>query len=394
MRGYFNTPSSAGEEREGQEGSRDERDGGEKPAPADHERTLIRRRQPSRATAPGVAAPSARLTAAEPVSQLAARLEYCEGALPHFFASRPDVARRSVSSASASAFGGGCRCWSGTAAVMQPPGIIALVHPPRHPRPAVARDPHHLALDAGVQIAAQPVVREEGVQLGQQAHRGQPTARRRSRRGRLTLAPGAGSTIVAMSKNGLFIGDVAKHSGASRKALRLYEAAGILAPPQRTAAGYRVYGADALDLLAFIRQAQRLGFTLEEIKEIVSIQRSGRLPCPHVHGLVLRKRADLDRRLADLSEMRKRLDAVLRGWRSRCGTAAVCLHIERSNGQPTRRRRMEKRVSLCPMCDHCPEVALVGDEVQIGEAGNLVVLKKAEWNVLVDAIKSGRLSKV
>jgi hypothetical protein len=55
---------------------------------------------------------------------------------------------------------------------------------------------------------------------------------------------------------------------------------------------------------------------------------------------------------------------------------------------------MEERVSLCPMCDHCPEVALVGDEVQIGEAGNLVVLKKAEWNVLVEAIKSGRLSKV
>jgi hypothetical protein len=55
---------------------------------------------------------------------------------------------------------------------------------------------------------------------------------------------------------------------------------------------------------------------------------------------------------------------------------------------------MDKRVSLCPMCDHCPEVALVGDHVQIGEAGNLVVLKKAEWNVLVDAIKSGRLSKV
>jgi hypothetical protein len=55
---------------------------------------------------------------------------------------------------------------------------------------------------------------------------------------------------------------------------------------------------------------------------------------------------------------------------------------------------MEKRVSLCPMYDQCPEVALVGDEVQIGEAGNLVVLKKDEWDVLVDAIKSGRLSKV
>jgi hypothetical protein len=55
---------------------------------------------------------------------------------------------------------------------------------------------------------------------------------------------------------------------------------------------------------------------------------------------------------------------------------------------------MEKRVSQCPMCTQCPEVAFVGDEVQIGEGGNLVVLKKAEWNVLVDAIKSGQLSKV
>jgi DNA-binding transcriptional MerR regulator len=65
-----------------------------------------------------------------------------------------------------------------------------------------------------------------------------------------------------------------------------------------------VYSSEALDVLAFVRQAQRLGFTLEEIKEIASIQRSGRLPCPHVHGLVQRKRADLDGRLADLTEMR------------------------------------------------------------------------------------------
>src|SRR2546427_1450688 len=142
-----------------------------------------------------------------------------------------------------------------------------------------------------------------------------------------------------MGHDGLLIGEVAKRSGASRKALRLYEAAGILPAPRRTQSGYRVYGVEALDLLAFVRQAQRLGFTLDEIGEIVAIQRSGRWPCPHVHDLVLRKRTDLDRRLSDLTETRKRLDAVLRGWRSRCGTAAVCLHIERSNGQPTRRRR-------------------------------------------------------
>lgn len=50
---------------------------------------------------------------------------------------------------------------------------------------------------------------------------------------------------------------------------------------------------------------------------------------------------------------------------------------------------MEKVVSLCPACTACPEVKLVGDEVQIGEKGNLVVLKKDEWNVLVGAIQSG-----
>jgi DNA-binding transcriptional MerR regulator len=138
-----------------------------------------------------------------------------------------------------------------------------------------------------------------------------------------------------MAREGLLIGEVAKRSGASRKALRLYEQAGILPARPRTEAGYRVFGADVLHLVAFVRQAQRLGFTLEEIQEIVSIQRSGRLPCPHVHGLVLRKQADLDRRLADLADVRKRLDAVLRGWQSRCGTAAACLHIEQ-NGDPRR----------------------------------------------------------
>jgi MerR family transcriptional regulator, copper efflux regulator len=83
-----------------------------------------------------------------------------------------------------------------------------------------------------------------------------------------------------MTRDGLLIGEVAKRSGASRKALRLYEQAGILPPAQRTEAGYRVYGAEALDLLAFVRQAQRLGFTLREIKEVVSMKRAGRAPCP------------------------------------------------------------------------------------------------------------------
>ena len=56
---------------------------------------------------------------------------------------------------------------------------------------------------------------------------------------------------------------------------------------------------------------------------------------------------------------------------------------------------MEKtKMSLCPACTACPEVEVLGDEVRIGEAGNLAVLKKDEWNVLVDLIQSGQLSKL
>ncbi len=52
------------------------------------------------------------------------------------------------------------------------------------------------------------------------------------------------------------------------------------------------------------------------------------------------------------------------------------------------------KMSLCPACGACPEVEVLADEVRIGETGNLSVLKKDEWNVLVDLIQSGQLSKL
>jgi hypothetical protein len=56
---------------------------------------------------------------------------------------------------------------------------------------------------------------------------------------------------------------------------------------------------------------------------------------------------------------------------------------------------MDKRaVSLCPSCSHCPEVVVDGDTVRIGEDANTAVLKKDEWNVLVDLILSGQLGRV
>src|SRR3989442_15846537 len=138
---------------------------------------------------------------------------------------------------------------------------------------------------------------------------------------------------MIMGRDGFLIGEVSRRSGASRKALRLYEEAGILPAPRRTPSGYRVYGSDALDLVAFVSQAQRLGFTLEEIRQVVAIKRSGRAPRPHVRDLVRRKVADLDRTLADLAEVRSALRGLL-GWRAggRRIDAVVCACIEDARG--------------------------------------------------------------
>ena len=54
-----------------------------------------------------------------------------------------------------------------------------------------------------------------------------------------------------------------------------------------------------------------------------------------------------------------------------------------------------RKVTLCPAgCGQCPDVEMAGDEVRIGDPGNLAVLKKDEWNLLVDLIQSGQLTKV
>jgi MerR family copper efflux transcriptional regulator len=133
----------------------------------------------------------------------------------------------------------------------------------------------------------------------------------------------------AMRRQGLRAGEVVAHSGVSRKALRLYEAMGIVPPPARTESGYRMYGPDVLPLLRFVTEARQLGFSLAEIRDIAGIRRSGRPPCAHVQELVRQKITALDRTLRELGATRRALRAMLSTWPSRKGLgAAVCPHIE------------------------------------------------------------------
>src|SRR5919199_5539807 len=85
------------------------------------------------------------------------------------------------------------------------------------------------------------------------------------------------------------IGELARQSGLASTALRYYEKAGLLPPPQRTPAGYRPYDASVLHRLVFIRAAQAVGLSLPEIRDVIAIRDGGTAPCSHVVGLIERR---------------------------------------------------------------------------------------------------------
>ena len=133
-----------------------------------------------------------------------------------------------------------------------------------------------------------------------------------------------------MAASGKLVSELAKRAGTTRKALRLYEAGGLISADRRTDAGYRVYGAAAVPLVSFILKARRAGFTVAEIRDIVHVRRSGRAPCDHVRALIDTKLANIDRALSDLKAARAELAAIRRTWQRRpTASAAVCPHIER-----------------------------------------------------------------
>ena len=97
------------------------------------------------------------------------------------------------------------------------------------------------------------------------------------------------------------IGELARQIGMKPSAIRFYEASGLLPEGDRAINGYREYGPAALERLQFIQLAQRLGFSLDSLRQAFAQGQGGRLP----HELVL---AGLTRRRAEIARMRAELD--------------------------------------------------------------------------------------
>lgn len=120
------------------------------------------------------------------------------------------------------------------------------------------------------------------------------------------------------------IGELEQRSGASRHTLRYYESVGLISA-QRRDNNYRDYAPRTLDDLVFIQQAQGMGFSLGEIRDILQAQRDQQIDCAQGALLVGKKLAELEQKIASLQQMRD----FLRQEKTRLEASATALAVQR-----------------------------------------------------------------
>ena len=103
------------------------------------------------------------------------------------------------------------------------------------------------------------------------------------------------------------IGELAEELNLNPRTIRYYEKLDLLPEPERTQAGYRLYGDKDRQRLSFILKSKQIGLSLDEIREVLSLRDQGSNPCEHVLAVVDRKIKDIDEQLRTLDELRSEL---------------------------------------------------------------------------------------
>lgn len=103
------------------------------------------------------------------------------------------------------------------------------------------------------------------------------------------------------------IGQLARRAHVNTDSVRFYERQGLLSPGRKTNSGYRLYSDDALRRITFVKHAQRCGFSLAEIRELLQMNEPGPVPASEVHRFVQEKRAEIQITIAALQSMSKYL---------------------------------------------------------------------------------------
>ncbi|GAC1376577.1 MAG: hypoxia response transcriptional regulator [Pseudarthrobacter sp.] len=127
------------------------------------------------------------------------------------------------------------------------------------------------------------------------------------------------------------VGEAAGAAGVTPKAVRLWESKGLLPPADRTASGYRIFTEEDVEVLQFIRQAKSLDLSLDEIGDVLDLQRHGAVTCGRVTSLLDAHIERLDRTMTELRRLRGTLDRArktARDGQANGQEAVICRIIE------------------------------------------------------------------
>ena len=117
-----------------------------------------------------------------------------------------------------------------------------------------------------------------------------------------------------MKDDGLTIGALSKQGGVNIETIRYYERIGVMPKPRRSAGGYRMYGPDHLKRLTFVRRGRELGFSLDELRDLLRLVDGHSYKCAEVHDLAVEHLAEIRRKIADL----RRLQRVMGDMAAQC----------------------------------------------------------------------------
>ncbi len=135
-----------------------------------------------------------------------------------------------------------------------------------------------------------------------------------------------------MHHESLAIGELGRLTGTKVETIRYYERIGLLAAPGRTTGNYRAYGAEHLSRLSFIRRSRDLGFSLDQVRALLSLSDDRARPCEAVDAIAKEHLAEVERKIADLKALQRELGKMIDQCRH--GTVAECLIIESLSPEP------------------------------------------------------------
>jgi len=150
----------------------------------------------------------------------------------------------------------------------------------------------------------------------------------------LTPYHSTGCTFLFMHDAGkpITIGKVAKLSGVGVETIRFYEREGLLNKPKRKESGYRLFEAEVVGRIKFIKRAKQLGFSLREIRELLSLRVDSRVSATEVKKRVDSKIEQIDRRIYDLKKVRNALAQLSRSVRKTSISEHTLLDILEKSG--------------------------------------------------------------